>query len=154
MSYAYRQAYTEVYYILQNMSEVDVRKIPPDIIEILKQNRLKNYEVSINPSIPLKEQNLKEETKAVLAVLYRKFWCDEDKKEELERKFYEKLKYETEIKAKSIKKPKEEYKGIDYSPKVIRDENQKEVKTITEYKIEKWYNKLFNRIRKILKKDY
>ena len=100
MSYAYSEAYTEVYYILQNMSEADVSKIPMSVLEVIKRNRLRNYNVTIDTSLPLKDQSLKEETKAILAILYRKFLCDEDEREVLEKRFLEKLKEEIKLKSK------------------------------------------------------
>ena len=100
MSYAYREAYTEVYYILQNMSEADVSKIPMSVLEVIKRNRLRNYNVTIDTSLPLKDQGLKEETKAILSILYRKFLCDEDEREVLEKRFLEKLKEEIKLKSK------------------------------------------------------
>ena len=93
-SYAYREAYSEVYFILLHMECSEVRKIPKDIINIIRKNRIKNYDVSINPYVPLAQQELKEETKAILSLLYRKFLCDTSKKQEIEEKFSEKLKAE------------------------------------------------------------
>lgn len=96
-SYAYREAYSEVYFILLNMEWSDVKKIPKDIIKIISKNRIKNYDVNINPYIPLESQQLKEETKAILALFYRKFWCPNDKKEIVEREFKENLKKEKSL---------------------------------------------------------
>lgn len=89
--YAYREAYSEVYFILLNMEWSNVKKIPKDIIKIISKNRIKNYKVNINPYIPLEAQHLKEETKAILTLFYRKFWCPDDKKEIVEKEFKEKL---------------------------------------------------------------
>jgi hypothetical protein len=72
----------------------DVKKIPKDIINVIRKNRIKNYDVNINPYVPLNKQELKEETKAILSLLYRKFLCDTDKKQEAEEKFAKKLKAE------------------------------------------------------------
>ena len=99
-NYAYREAYSEVYFILLHMECSDVKKIPKDIINVIRKNRMKNYEVNINPYIPLDNQELKEETKAILALLYRKFLCDTDKKQEIEEKFSKKLKIEMAEKSK------------------------------------------------------
>ena len=93
-SYSYREAYSEVYFILLHMECGDVKKIPKDIINIIRKNRIKNYDVNINPYVPLDKQELKEETKAILALLYRKFLCDADKKQEVEERFSKKLKFE------------------------------------------------------------
>lgn len=99
-SYAYREAYSEVYFILLHMECSDVKKIPKDIINVIRKNRIKNYDVNINPYIPLAQQDLKEETKAILSLLYRKFLCELDKKQQVEEKFSKKLKIEISQKTK------------------------------------------------------
>ncbi|MBE5812051.1 MAG: hypothetical protein E7314_00155 [Clostridiales bacterium] len=98
--YAYREAYSEVYFILLHMEWRDVKKIPKDIINVIRKNRIKNYDININPYVPLDKQELKEETKAILALLYRKFLCDGDKKQEIEERFSKKLKIEMAEKTK------------------------------------------------------
>lgn len=71
---AYNEAYTEIYYILKNMDIEYVSKIPTEIIDLIKENRAKNYNVTIDANIPLEIQKIKPETKAILSVLYNKFW--------------------------------------------------------------------------------
>lgn len=123
MRYAYKEAYQEIYFILQNMDEEDVSKIPQNIIDVFEKNRVKHYPVNINPEIPLKDQNIKEETKAILALLYRKYWSDPEIREQLEKEFYEKLEQENQqIKtAKVEEKIQEEIKEVIIQQPIIEE---------------------------------
>ena len=132
-SYAYREAYSEVYFILLHMEYSDVKKIPKKIVDVIRKNRIKNYAVKIDPLIPLQYQELKKETKAILALLYRKFLADEAKREELEKEFIENLKRET---AQSVEKNKEEKEVVE----TIKIEEELENKLMV--KKEGWISKI------------
>ena len=153
MSYAYKEAYSEVYYILQNMNKEDVAKIPKTILETIKNNRAKNYIVNIDPNVSLKSQNIKDETKAILAVLYRKFWCEPEKKELLEKHFLESVKRELKEVSKEQKSQSNineiNYKFDTFENKVIMKKNDN---LLVEYKEEKWYFKMFKKIKKLFEK--
>ena len=150
MSYAYKEAYSEVLFILQNMSKEDVAQIPNSIIETMKKNSAKHYKVNLDTSIPLEQQNLKEETKAVLAVLYRKFWAEGEEKAKLEKDFLEDLKHSKKAKVSDIQfSPDNGSKKISCDDKVMIEDDKK-VQMIV-YKPLTWYQKLLKRIKEILK---
>ena len=77
MKHTYKEACAEVYYILQHMEETLINKISPKMLEIIKKNRAKDYSVNIDINKPLKEQSIKDETKAILSIIYKKFWNNE-----------------------------------------------------------------------------
>jgi len=155
MTYAYKEAYQEIYYILQNMEEEDVAKIPQNIIEVFEKNRVKHYQVNIDPARPLKEQKIKEETKAILALLYRKYWSDPEMREQLEKEFYEKLEQENaEIKMKKLEQPiQEEVKEAVVEQALIEEKleepiynlpiQQEDIRFIN--KIINWFKNIFNK---------
>lgn len=155
MTYAYKEAYQEIYYILQNMEEEDVAKIPQNIIDVFEKNRVKHYQVNINPELPLKDQKIKEETKAILALLYRKYWSDPEMREQLEREFYEKLEKENaELKNKKLEQQvQEEVKETVVEQPIIEDKieepihnlpiQQEEIGFIN--KIINWFKNIFNK---------
>ena len=95
-------------------------------------------------------ENLKEETLAILAFIYRKYLALPEEREVLEKEYQEKLKQERE----KIKNNKENVK-INYTPKVISHENRSNIASskvdIIEYTKEKWYRKLIYKIKSILK---
>ena len=79
-----RQAYSEVHEFLELLSEEQRQKIPIAHRVLFDNERDKEYVKNIDISIPLKEQELKEETLAILALLYLQYWCeDEEEKEQL-----------------------------------------------------------------------
>ena len=51
-----KNAYTEVYTILQELDEEEYSKIPPEVIETIKINRNKEYEYGLDEELELKEQ--------------------------------------------------------------------------------------------------
>lgn len=76
MTKVYKKAFTEAYEILSYLDEENYKKIPNDIMDTLYENRDINYEFFIDESIPLSDQDLLEETKALLFNLYRDYLAD------------------------------------------------------------------------------
>lgn len=68
-----RNAYTEVYTILQDLDEEEYNKIPPEVIETLDTNRNKEYEYFLDDELELKDQPMLPETKAILFNLFRDY---------------------------------------------------------------------------------
>lgn len=81
-------AYTEVDQILNLMDEQFQKKIPDKLRKLISENKLNDYNVIINPNIPLKEQRISKKALSILAVLNYNYWCvGENKKEELIQKY-------------------------------------------------------------------
>lgn len=79
-----RQAYSEVYSFLLLLDEKDRNKVPLKLRNFFKEEKDKEYVKVIKKDIPIKDQNLKEETLALIAFLNLKYWCDdEDEKQKL-----------------------------------------------------------------------
>lgn len=99
ISVATRQAYTEIDNFIELLDEYNKNKIPQKLREYFKKEKDREYIKIINPDQPIKEQNLKEETLALIAMLNLQYWCeDENEKKRLkaiysenERKYQEKL---------------------------------------------------------------
>ena len=105
----YRQALTETSEVIKFMSEELVKKIPKDILSLIEVNKDENYKVNILPNVPIYEQNIKKETKGILAVLYREYICDENERKRLkkEEKEYFERKYSVDKLFENRKKTKE-----------------------------------------------
>ena len=73
MTNVYKKAFTEVYEILNYLGKDDYNKIPKNIINALEENRDTEHNFFVYESIPFYEQNLLEETKAILFNLYRNY---------------------------------------------------------------------------------
>ena len=94
-----RQAYSEVDEFLGLVTEEEKNQIPKKLRDFFREEKDLNYHKNINPNIPIKEQNLKEETLAIIALLMIQYWYkDESKKQKLlevldenERKYQEEL---------------------------------------------------------------
>ena len=91
-------AYSEVYEII-NLMSYDLRsKIPSKFIDLIMAQKDENYIPKIARDIPLKEQNLREETISILAYLKLNCFCDNEEKKQFvkmlnenERKYQEEL---------------------------------------------------------------
>ncbi len=86
MTNIYREALTEVNEILKYLSEDLLKKIPEEIIDNIKENMSTSYELKYDNTKGLNEQNLKQETRAILSVIYRDYICNEYMKKEIIQK--------------------------------------------------------------------
>lgn len=134
----------EVEEVLAHTKRELVEKIPNNVRKFFIENSkdVTEYKAKYNPDISLEEQDLLEETKGILTLFYRDYWCTEEEKLALEKILNEnEQKYQEELREK-------------YNPDIFeKDENFKE-KIITEvsnvpaFVIElKWYEKLFQKIK-------
>lgn len=80
-----KNAYTEVYIILQDLNEEEYNKIPPEVIETLDANRNKEYEYFLDDELELKDQPMLLETKAILFNLFRDYLATPEQKTKIIR---------------------------------------------------------------------
>lgn len=86
MTEIYREAFTEVNEILKYLSKDLINKIPKEFINNIKENISPSYEFKYDNTKGLNEQNLKQETRAILSVIYRDYICDEHIRKEIIQK--------------------------------------------------------------------
>lgn len=96
------EAYAEIDAVLSLMDNKYLDEIPSKFIELFSKEKSKDYIKEIVADKPLKEQNLKEETLSILAVLNYNYWCkDKVHKEELLELYSEnERKYQDELREK------------------------------------------------------
>lgn len=149
----FAEASAEINEILKYMPKEEVEKIPSKLREFFKEVASKDYVTNINPDLPLDEQEIKEKTKDIIALIYRNYWCSEEERKELDQKLIENdRKFEEELREK-------------YNPDNIFKNNvtttKKEEPEIKEEKIEqslvpqeteKWYQRFLNMIKRWFKK--
>jgi len=142
-----RQAYSEVNEFLSLLSENLRNEIPKKLREFFKEEKDDNYVKNIDKNIPIKEQNLKEETLAIIAMLNLQYWCkDEEEKERLQRIYNEnEKKYQEQI--------REQYNPDNLfnnkKPAVIQEtETINENVAMVEYK-ESVFKRFWNKIKKV-----
>ena len=68
----FADASAELMKIMEYLPKEEVEKIPNKLLEFFKNIESKNYKLQIDPNKPLEEQDIKEKTKDLIAVLY---WC-------------------------------------------------------------------------------
>lgn len=142
-------AYAEVIEVLDNMSLEDRNKIPKKVYDFFIEKSSKDYIKHLNKNISLCNQEIREDTKEILAILLTNYWCKtESEKNQLLKLFRDnELKYQEELREK-------------YNPDNIFKkhtlENSKEEKSVenevalVEYK-ESIFKKFINKIKNILR---
>lgn len=101
----YKNAFKEVYVILQNTDTELVEKIPSNFVKFLQNNMNIDYQTNIDTNIDIDKQALLTETEDILALIYRSYWATDKEKQE----FFEKDK--KDLKMIEYNK-KSEYKDI------------------------------------------
>lgn len=97
-----KNAYTEVYTILEDLNEEEYNKIPPEIIKAIRINRNVEYNYELDDELELKEQPMLPETKAILFNLFRDYLATEEQKEKI-------IKMQEEERKKNELKKKQQY---------------------------------------------
>ena len=80
-----KNAYTEVYTILQELDKEEYSKIPPEVIETIEANRNEDYEYELDDELELKYQPMLPETKAILFNLFRDYLASPEQKAKIIR---------------------------------------------------------------------
>lgn len=117
------EACCEVDFILEHLQPSDKEKIPQVVFEFFKKNKSIFYKVNLTTEKRLQEQELKDETKALLQIISYKYFANEEQKKAFKKMLEDNV---------------EKNGGID---KIL----QNETKGITVYK----ENKLINILKKI-----
>lgn len=143
-----RQAYSEIDEFLRLLSEKKRNEIPKKLREFFKEEKDQEYFKNIDINIPIKDQNLRKETLAIIALLNLQYWCkDETEKKRLQaiyaqnEKEYQDMLYE-KYNPNDIFKKKDE---------IITENNieTKENMQMIEYK-EPIFKKIINKILNLL----
>lgn len=144
----YGKALREVNEILENMDAEYTSKISPEFMKLIINNSDWNYDFTYDTSKSLEEQNILEETKAILAIIYIKCFAQEDEKNEII----------SAMKQNDI--DTENMKRLKYNPDEIFKNNS--ISSVEELKEEtnmlpisnpnKWYLNIFEKIKKFFKK--
>lgn len=79
MENKYRKAYSEVSVILKKLKKEDYEKIPDKFLKLIERKKDKKYKFVLDDDKNIVEQNVLEETKAILAVLYNLYLSDNRK---------------------------------------------------------------------------
>lgn len=90
MNRTYEEAFVEVEEILKTMPIDLLSKIPVQFRQVISENKAKDYKIEIQE--PLEKEKFKEETIAILGLIYRDFLASPEEREELQAKDAKELK--------------------------------------------------------------
>ena len=141
----YPKAYKQVIEILKYVPQESVDKIPQEMIKIFKANMDDKYDFRIDINKTFEEQDLLEETKAILANIFRDYWATPEQKERI----LEKEKNDREIE-ENIKREKYNPDNLfEKKQNVIQQNEEIQNNLPVELKKEKFYKKIINFMKKI-----
>lgn len=145
-----RQAYTEIDNFIELLDEYNRNKIPKKLREFFKKEKDNNYTKIIDSNIPIQEQNLKEETLALIAMLNLQYWCeDEEEKQRLKKVYSEnERKYQDVLREKY--NPDNLFKN---KKKTNADVFSTQQMSMVEYKKDTIFTKIKKFILSFVKKD-
>ena len=136
-----KNAYIEVYTILQDLNEEEYNKIPPEVIETIKENSNEEYEYFLDDELELKDQPMLPETKAILFNLFRDYLANPEQKSKI-------IRMQNEARQKNELKKQQMYNTDLFAnkPKKNATENNNETIQIVEYK-ESIFKSILNKIK-------
>ncbi len=141
----YQKAYKEILEILKYVPEESVKKIPQEMRDMFEKEQLKTYDFQIDTSKTFEEQELLEETKAILANIFRDYWATPYQKERIE------------IKEKYDRQQSEEQKRKIYNPNdVFKNKNNRnpDFEKLSNLPIEVKKESFFKKIINFFKKKF
>lgn len=150
-----RQAYTEIDNFIELLDEYNRNKVPKKLREFFKKEKDNTYTKTINPNIPINEQNLKEETLALIAVLNLQYWCEDEKEKQRLKKIYSDNEMKHQEKLREMYNPDDVFKSKkkqELSENEIPSEEIQENVAMVEYKRENLIDKIKRFFANIFKK--
>ena len=146
-----KNAYTEVYIILQELNEEEYNKIPPEVLKTIEANRNREYEYELDDELELKEQPMLPETKAILFNLFRDYLANSEQRAKI-------IRMQNEARQKNELKKQQIYHTDVFANRqkenLIQPNN--ETMQVVEYKesiFKKIFNKIFNKIKSFFIKN-
>ena len=136
--------------ILENTEISLVAKVPLKILEMLQSKADQaNKKVELDYTKSYSEQNISEEAKGIITLIYRQYWCTESERKELDKKLLE----NEEIKKRERYNPDNIFKKVDEDNKydtISKEYSEEKSLTVTENL--KWYQKIINKIKSFFNK--
>ena len=142
MNQKYRESLTEVNTIFNFMEKKYIIKIPSKLKQFICDNMDKNYIPNINVNKKLSEQDINQDTKILLSLIYRNYWCGEEKR---------KILLEKETIRENEKNKKYDYNEFFFKKKKnVKEEKTENNKLIL--KKERFLEKILKKIKEIIER--
>lgn len=74
------EVYADISIIISMMPLEMKSKVSNKFIEFVEKNKSYSYISNIDPKIPLKQQYIRKETKELLGILYRDYFCEDEER--------------------------------------------------------------------------
>ena len=147
----YSIAMCETLRYLKGINQDDLNKIPSKFIKFLNDSSSKNYECDFDYTKPLKELNISEEARGIIAMICLNYWCITDEQKEKFKSHLTKneLKFQKEMRRKY--NPDNLFKNK--VEKNVVDTVKIEYKELIEYKEQKWHHKILDKLLNIFRKN-
>ena len=146
VSYEYSVAFSETLDILNHTKKEDVEKIPINFLEFLKINALKSYTSKLDFNKSIAEMKLNKKTIGILSIIHKKYWCDNEQR----KAFEEKLKQNEILYQKQLSEKYSTEKL--FKNKKLNNVTNTDVTDLIEYKEQRWYQKIFEKILSLFRK--
>ena len=129
--------------ILENSSEDILKKIPKSFKKFLKNIEEKDYEFEYDNKKSLNEQDVRPETRGLIALVYQEYLCDDNEKKEY-KEYSNRVIKSHEIERKKLygEPVDEEDKNVSNNASSFGGINPNTQLAIS-IKKDRWYNKLF-----------
>jgi hypothetical protein len=158
MTVEFKKTLSDIDVILNEMDDELTNKVPEEFRRVIHNQKLDGYTPQIRTDIPIEEQQLSQETKSFLAMLYLKYWCENEderrafkdvlnqnealyQKELAEKYSYDKLFNKEDTNQKEVAEETEEKKI----------ETPEEPVQMIEYK-ESFFTKIINKIKSLFRR--
>lgn len=140
-----RQAYSEIDEFLGLLSDEQRNKVPQKLREFFREEKDENYIKGISPTEPIKNQNLKEETLGIIALLNLQYWCEDENEKQRLKEVYAKNEQVYQEMLQVSFNPDDIFKKR--TSNVEKEQEQSENTQLVEYKepiIKRIFNKILN----------
>jgi len=142
------EVYVDISIIIKMMPIEMKEKISKSFINFIEKNKSNNYVSNINPKIPIREQNIRKETKEMLGIIYRDYLCSNEEHDELIKQEEQEIKqYKEELRQKY--NPNDIFKN---KQKEYNYEKEKVNVAMEEYKKETFIEKILKFFKSRFKK--
>lgn len=145
MNINYSEAAVEVLEILEHTRKEDVNKISKNFISFLKEQSSKTYKPNLDYTKQISDMQLNPKTYSLLALIYLKYWANEE-----EKQIFQKQLQENE---KQYQKELTENYNVDNLFNKIQTNANKDTNVQTQLLVisqkENFIQKILNKIRKI-----
>ena len=145
------EAAVEFNCILGNSSKEIIEKIPIKFLDFLKSIASKTYKFDYDQSKSLNEQNLKPETRGLIALVYQDYICNDEERKEYIQKSQVFANQQEDLKREKYN-PDDIFKNKkNYSENIEEDISTETA--IVEYKEKNFIQRLFDKIKNLFRRN-